>query len=123
MQCQIPAHDHEHASCAFSLTSVSAGSIVTEHITAQHRLGALRQPCLTMGGVGPNGVQMPLSLALRRSAITHTSLPGLFAILFQKLMQASALCHTSMIAHVFIDGIWSDMLVQANLFVLCAAYS
>jgi len=64
---------------------------VTEHITAQHRLGALRQPCLTMGGVGPNGVQMPLSLALRRSAITHTSLPGLFVTLSQKLMQARAL--------------------------------
>jgi len=43
-----------------------------------------------MGGVGLNGVQMPLSLAHRRSAITHTSLPVLLVMLVQKLMQASA---------------------------------
>ena len=64
---------------------------MTEHITAQRRLEALRQLYLTMGGVGPNGVQMPLSLALRRSAITHISLPDFFVILLQKLTQVSTL--------------------------------
>ena len=89
-----------------------------------------------MGGVGLNGVQMPLSLAHRRSAITHTSLPVLLVMLVQELMQVSAVvsdadasqcialhCHLSMIAHILVDGIGSDMLVHANPCVPCAAYS